>query len=78
MIGAMPDTRGRGAGDGGQNPTGTMDVANRKGISPRPVEPPPWRARCIERCPAGSGRGSWVRLQSLLELLLRAAHGEWC
>jgi hypothetical protein len=36
----MPQTRGRGAGEGGENPTGAVEAANRKGISPIPVEPP--------------------------------------
>jgi hypothetical protein len=43
-----------------------VEAANRKGISPIPVEPPPWRARCIERCPAGSGRGGWKRAAFLI------------
>jgi hypothetical protein len=61
MLGVTPDTGGRGAGEGGQNPTGAMEVANRKGISPRPVEPPPRRAACAERCPHGSGSDGWKR-----------------
>jgi hypothetical protein len=43
-----------------------VEAANRKGISPIPVEPPLWRARCIERCPAGSGRGGWKRAAFLI------------
>jgi hypothetical protein len=34
MIGAMPDTRGRGTGEDEQNPKGAVEAANRKGISP--------------------------------------------
>ena len=37
--GVMPRTRGRGAGEGGHNLTGAEEAANRKGISPRLVEP---------------------------------------
>jgi len=58
---AMPETGGRSAGEGGQNPKGAVEAANRKGISPIPVEPHPRRAVCAERCPHGSGGGSWKR-----------------
>ena len=61
MLRVTPETGRRGAGEGGQNPTGAMDVVNRKGISPRPVEPPPWRAVCAERRLHGSGSDGWKR-----------------
>lgn len=61
MLRVMPETGGRGAGEGGQNPTGAMDVANRKGISPIPVEPQPWRAVCYESSLHGSGSDGWKR-----------------
>ena len=61
MLGVMPRTGGRGAGEGGHNPTGAVEAAKRKGISPIPVEPHLWRAVGIERCLYGSGSDGWNR-----------------
>jgi hypothetical protein len=66
MLRVMPGTGGRGAGEGGQNLTGAVEAANRRGISPIQVEPHPWRAVCAERCLHGSGRGGWKRAVFLI------------
>jgi hypothetical protein len=73
----MPRTGGRGAGEGGQNPTGAVEAANRKGISPIQVEPHPWRAVCYESSLHGSGRDGWKRVYSVVNVQLsryRAGH----
>jgi hypothetical protein len=63
--GVMPRTRGRAAGlgerprlcGGGREPQGDKQS--------RQTKSPAGRARCIERCPAGSGRGGWKRAVSM-------------
>jgi hypothetical protein len=55
-----------GQGEGPQGDENVRDraveAANRKGISEEAqTTSQAWRARCIERCPAGSGRGGWKR-----------------
>ena len=62
----MPRTGGRGAGEGGQNPTGAMDVA----FSPIQVEPHPRRAVCCESSLHGSGRDRWKRVYSVVNVQL--------
>ena len=41
--------------------------------SPIPVRSPLWRAVCCESSLHGSGRGGWVRLQSLMELPIESS-----
>lgn len=57
MIGAMPDTRGRDAGEGRQNPTGAVDAATAQyGWSYLLGEPD-----AVKAARPGSGRGGWKR-----------------
>jgi hypothetical protein len=57
MIGVMPDTRGRGPGEDGQNLKGAVDAAAAR----YQVEPSLRRAVCRESGLHGSGRGGWKR-----------------